>query len=82
MLENDLKTLFFDRNFWSISYQPEAETVLSAEILERLRPAWKPNGRTPVFVCIEPGMCLPDEEMIRKVDVLIRDFKQAEAEKQ
>lgn len=82
MLENDLKTLFFDRNFWSLSYQPEAETVLSAEILERLRPAWKPNGRTPVFVCIEPGMCLPDEEMIRKLDMMIRDFKQAEAEKQ
>ena len=66
--------LKFERNFWRISYLPQMDSELDAAVLESLRPYWNPQGRRPVFVCIDPGVAVPDELMIRQVSSLIRDF--------
>ncbi|MBQ9502667.1 MAG: hypothetical protein IJU70_10965 [Lentisphaeria bacterium] len=55
-LERALPVLTFDRSLWRLPHLPGAESPLTAEVLEKMRPVWcGGNDGRSVFVCVDAG---------------------------
>ena len=78
-LERVLPVLTFDRSFWRLPYLPDAESPLTAEILEKMRPVWcgGSDGRS-VFVCVDTGSCPLGSHAVDHLAEMFTRFSQKE----
>ena len=79
-LDEAVKILDFERNFWRVPCRCGGDSRLSPEVMEKLRPYWERRSRTPVFVSLDAGTLPPDGELIEELTCLIRDFRSGKNE--
>jgi len=80
LLDRALPLLVFDRNLWRLPYLPDAETLLTADVLEKLRPVWcgGDDGRS-VCVCIDTGSVSAEGIPVARLAEMFAAFFRKEA---